>query len=373
MRKVGIVTFFSNYNYGSVLQAFALAQFLLQKGYCAEIIDYQTNINRFNRRIRAATLLNRAFVFLVHPKIWKLTLRSMKNANKAIEMLPSETIKQFDTFIKNVLKPYSGVYHHYSDFDAFICGSDQIWQVSAPGLNKVFFLRFTVPQKRIAYAVSLGSIAIPKYNEKQFKRYVNSFHAVSVRESTSKRLIEDICNQEVTHVLDPTLLIGRVFWNDLISKIDGRRNYVLCYFLDECKDSDYIVLLAKNRNLQVLWIETGLANPNGSEKISPSPIEFISLIKHADFVFTDSFHACCFSFLFEKSFYVIRRNYHGYPAQHIRIEELLTMTKMTDRQLNYCTEAEVLEPISQEKYKGANRVFSEYRDRSAQFLENSLK
>lgn len=373
MKKVGIVTFFSNYNYGSVLQAYALSQFLFQKGYDAEIIDYQNKKNLFNIKMRLSTIFSRLWVFLIHPNIWKLTLDSRKKAKNSIRKLSNETIIQYDIFLKDKLKPYKKFYHRESDFDFFICGSDQIWQIAAPGLNKVFFLRFTNPQKRIAYAVSLGSTVVPQYNAKQFKKYVNSFHAISVRENASKKMIKNICNQDVTHVIDPTLLVGREFWDNILSKTAFKQNYVLCYFLDECKNSGYIMDLAKKSNLEVLWVETGVTYPTGSRSIIPSPFEFVSLIKNADYIFTDSFHACCFSSLFEKNFYVIHRNYQGYPAQHVRIEELLSMIQMNDREFNSCIEIKELQPISKERYSDANVSICKLRNISSQFLINALE
>lgn len=124
-------------------------------------------------------------------------------------------------------KPYGKSYHKDNDFDAFICGSDQIWQVSMPGLNYAFFLRFASENKRIAYAVSLGSVSIPKFNRKKFVKVVSGFKAISVRERKSKEMIEEICLNSVTHVLDPTLLVGRDFWDYKSNKTRINDRYIL--------------------------------------------------------------------------------------------------------------------------------------------------
>ena len=373
MKRIGIVTFFSNCNYGSVLQAYALSQYLIQKGYDVEIIDYLNTNNLFNIKMKIRTISNRLGVLLTHPSMWRTALKSKSTAKRSVTTLPYETISNYKDFIENNLKPYRGKYHRNSDFDAFICGSDQIWQISAPGLNNIFFLRFTMPQKRIAYAASLGSITVPKYNAKRFEKYINGFSAISVRECASKQLIKDFCNQESAHVIDPTLLIGKAFWSSITTKYEKQDKYILCYFLDKCTGVENIINLAKSNDLHVFWIETGTEKPNGSKQISPSPFEFVSLMQNADYVFTDSFHACCFSSLFERSFYVVRRNYQGYPAQHIRIEELLTTLKLNERHIDTCLEVQQLEPISAERYNVADNKLSELRKVSVHFLESALK
>lgn len=373
MKRVGIVTFFSNCNYGSVLQAYALSQYLTEKGYNTEIIDYLTPNNRFNFKMRIRTILNRLGVLATHPNMLKIALKGKNKAKMSVATLPDDTVLGYKEFIEQYLKPYRGKYHRANDFDAFICGSDQIWQISAPGLSDIFFLRFTTQKKRIAYAASLGSITVPKYNARRFKKYTNEFSAISVRENASKQLIKEFCNQEATHVLDPTLLVGKSFWSNIVARHPKQGNYIFCYFLDKCTEADHIMNLAKSHNLQVLWVETGINAPEGSMRISPSPFEFVALIKNADYVFTDSFHACCFSSLFEKSFYVVRRNYQGYPAQHIRLEELLTHLDMKDRHVDSCLEVAQLEPISAERHEIANNNLSKRRDISQCFLDRALK
>ncbi len=372
MKRVGIVTFFKNCNYGSVLQAYALSQYLIGKGYDVEVIDYLNTDNRFNIKMRVRTILNRLSVLLTHPQTWHESFKGKKKAKQSVTTLPNDTILMYKNFIESKLKPYRGKYHRDSDFDAFICGSDQIWQISAPGLNEVFFLRFAPPQKRIAYAASLGSVTVPHYNARKFKKYIHDFSAISVRENASKQLLQETCNQESDHVLDPTLLVEKTFWINNATKHE-KCSYIICYFLDNCIGAEGIITLAKSNNLQVFWIETGSKNPEGTDRISPSPFEFISLIQNAEYIFTDSFHACCFSSIFEKSFYVVRRNYQGYPAQHIRIEELLTTLGMNDRHINSCLEINRLEHISAQRWESANEWLSKLRVASADFLENALQ
>ena len=360
MKRVGIITFFSNCNYGSVLQAYALLQYLEDKGYNTEIIDYLDSNNRFNLKMKIKTISNRLGVLLTHPNMLEATLKGKNKAMKSVTMLPNDTISMYKKFIEQYLNPFRGKYHRANDFDAFICGSDQIWQISAPGLSSIFFLRFTTQKKRIAYAASLGSVSVPQYNAKRFIKYINEFSSISVRENASKKLIKDFCNQEATHVLDPTLLVGKSFWNKKTINYEIRSDYILCYFLDKCTEADNIITLAQSTNLQVFWIETGIDSPNGAKKISPSPFEFVALIKNAKYIITDSFHACCFSALFEKSFYVVRRNYQGYPAQHIRIEELLTTLKMNERHIETCLALHQLEPIGKNAIKLQMKTYQNY-------------
>lgn len=373
MKKIGIVTFFSNYNYGSVLQAYALMQYLNNQGYDAKIIDYLSNENAYNKQVKFRTLSSRIITSIKAPSTWKTVLRGKRASVNSEKVIPKETAEMYEVFRRDWLKPYGKSYHKDNDFDAFICGSDQIWQVSMPGLNYAFFLRFASENKRIAYAVSLGSVSIPKFNRKKFVKVVSGFKAISVRERKSKEMIEEICLNSVTHVLDPTLLVGRDFWDYKSNKTRINDRYILCYFLDEIYGKNNIEFLAKCAGIKVLWIDTGAPIPQFATGIKLAPFEFVSSIKNAEYVFTDSFHGCCFASLFEKNFYVIKRKYKGYPAQHIRISEMLELIGMKDREVNSCEEIKCLETIEKERYFEANKKLEQMREISQKFLEDALK
>lgn len=219
----------------------------------------------------------------------------------------------------------------------------------------------------------MGSVSVPKYNARRLKKYLRGFSAISVREHTSQKLIKAFCGCESVHVLDPVLLVGREFWGQLACDPPQKDKYLFCYFLDNCTDAQNIIRLARANNLQVLWVQMGTDIPDGAEGVCPSPAEFVSLMQNAEYVFTDSFHACCFSALFEKSFYVIRRNYQGYPAQHIRIQELLSTLQMNERHLDSCAQLERLQPIAEERFRLAQSRFTERRTVSERFLEDALQ
>lgn len=371
MEKIGICTFYNNYNYGSYLQSFALLKKLESLGYDTFIIDFKDEGKKWNRRIKYMNNLVRIKCLLFHPKLIHDIL-NLKKISRNNEYFSKEQKLSFDSFKDNYLKFYSEDYTK-DDFRAFIAGSDQVWKLTLPGLHYVFFLRFTKKKKRISYAASLGTDRIPKYNRKLLKKYIEDFSSVSVRESNSVTLLSDLQKKTpIHHVLDPVLLVGKKFWENILPSIEYKE-YVLLYFLDSPYDIEKIKsIIRRYPHKEVLQINTGITISEipHTKIINPSPLEFVSLINHCNVMITDSFHGSAFSILFNKEFFTIKRSYKIFNSQNDRIISLLNLFQCPQRYIDQEFEVDNIKTIDYDKIREILKISQE---QSLSFLKKALK
>src|SRR5699024_9478535 len=109
-------------------------------------------------------------------------------------------------------------FHNESDkkellkYDFFITGSDQVWNpLNINNLNK-FFLTFTEPKKRIAYAPSISSDKLPEEYLADYKNWLEGMDSVSIREDTGAMIIKDLTGIDAPVLADPTLLLTKEEW-----------------------------------------------------------------------------------------------------------------------------------------------------------------
>lgn len=291
MKKIYIITFQKALNYGAALQAYALAKFLRSSDFEVEIIDYVPTY------------------FMLQ------TYRPAKGIKKSIEKF--KKILAFNAFSSKHLPLTKSIYFSsrsiskISDGDAFICGSDQIWNYRLTGgkFDKAFFLDF-VPAgaRRIAYAASAGSIRVHDHIS-EVKELTSKFHAIGAREETLASDLEDMVDKtRLTVVVDPSLLI-----KDYIDVYDQRRipatKYILSYVVGSgemlARYEQAVTELKKTTNIPVIHIGAKHINSADINILDISPGEWVSFIKNADFVITNSFHGTAFSINLEKQFIFI--------------------------------------------------------------------
>ena len=186
--KIGILTFHDAHNYGAVLQAYALKKYIQSLGHEAKIINYhhKTIPDGFPRE--------------GHEERWD-------KFNKFINEL-TDFEEEVCTSEEDLEK---------QDVDAWICGSDQIWNTEITrGFNKGFFLDFETKSKKISYAVSMGIPELPEEHEEHFKRSINKLDVISVREESLKEYAKKFTNKKIEKTLDPTLLLEASDYDNLL-------------------------------------------------------------------------------------------------------------------------------------------------------------
>lgn len=314
MKKIGIITIVKANNYGAELQSYALQQKLNMLGYDAEIIDYLFYKNPLFRKTQKAKPV---FKFSLKKQIKEfafIKLQNLKNIffrknvklrNKKFDLFHKENTRFSETFF-TIDKLYDTELH----YDVYISGSDQIWNPNLYSSLEPYFLTFAPKDaKKISYASSFGISCLPYQYIEKYKRWLEGYKAISVRENTGVKIIEQL-GLKSEWVLDPTLLLTKGEWTKIEKPVNVPDKYILIY---ELIDSPYLKHLAsdisKRYGHKVVKICKDAYKPkdkNDFINISDAgPAEFIYLFNHANFIITNSFHGSAFSINFNKSFYVI--------------------------------------------------------------------
>lgn len=299
MAKIGLITIYHVPNYGSVLQAFA-TQILLEKlGHECRIINYKyPNEYHFSKGRARQSLKNRIGRLLglkpQHRKANKLDLFKKRHFNFTKLYSHLNELKKED----------------WSEYDLFAVGSDQVWKSKYTLGDTTFLLSFVPADKRrISIASSFATNSIPEEIRETYRKELEKFSAISVRENNGIDIIKNGLglNREPVVVLDPTLLLSKDEWLQTIprSTFVKKKKYILLYMLTyafEPRPYIYEVLkhLQKQDDYDIIALEgyTPAEEAGGIEmtdKTDSSIPEFIDLFANADIVVTSSFHGTAFA------------------------------------------------------------------------------
>lgn len=373
MKKIGIITFHASHNCGSFMQSYAIQKYITNHlKYDSEIIDFSS---KGQQELYS----------------YKTNIKSIKQLVKKILLLPiNRQLKviynDYYTFINNNLNLSKNKYSETVDleniekeYDVFICGSDQIWNVKCPDFDDAYFLPSVNKKKKIAYAPSFGAMRLERYASdiSKYKKYLCGFDALSCREINGKKWIEELTNRNVELVLDPTLLLDSNEYDDLIDdseKVEG--DYIFYYSPKYDKAATKVVeKISKKYKLPVImwnakeWILRGMFFKGFKTPYHQNPGIYLNLIKNAKIVFTTSFHGAIFSTQYRKKFWVIKVG--GMKGDDDRVFTLLSQLDLIDRFLepdNY-NEEEIFKEVNYEDYE--NKLL-ELREKSVLFLKNNL-
>ena len=222
--------------------------------------------------------------------------------------------------------------------------------------------------KCFSYAASFGLYEIPNNLYNDYKNGIEHLNYISVREDRGKELVESITKRNDTEVLiDPTMLLERQEWETIIKKpkVEVPDNFILTYFLGRLcqKRKDEISRTSDSLNCKVINIMDIEDNFYDS-----SPQEFLYLIKNAKLICTDSFHACVFSILFDKSFIIFERDYKG-KNMNSRIDTLLSKFSIENRKYN---DKNITDKNINHNYSEAYKILEKEKKKSILFLKKAL-
>ena len=366
--KIHILTFQFAKNYGAILQAHALSSYIKNDLHeeC-EIIQYwpdrsEASWKMYSRVSDLRVLLRNIYVFfnLKYKKEYKEKNRIM---HKAIsELLPLTHIKYNKETI-HANPPLA---------DAYICGSDQVWNFVKCFDDPTYFFDFTKSMKnvkRIGYAPSIAD-PWPESRWDEFRGYLSNMDSISVREKNDVAVVEKLSEKPVTHVVDPVFLKTREYWDALSQDVDIKEPYIFCYFLGT---NDLAVnLVNKVKNLTGYKIVH--LNLNARDRFNSdynlraiSPQQFIGLIKNAAYICTNSFHCSAFSIIFRKNYFVAPKSF-----ANSRMESLQEMFGLNNRLFSQ----ERIEAITQDTlvvdYSKTEGKCAPYIKKSVQYLKQAL-
>lgn len=315
--KIGILTFWwSQDNYGQLLQCYALQKYLRDLGHYAFLIRYNYNSDLKKRRN-----FKRIFKIFNPKKLYNYLcglLKQRENHNYAI----TNTDRQFNKFREKYLFVSEKYYINYNDLkrtppdaDAYIVGSDQVWNWNyLDALHSTayhaYFLDFGNENiLRLSYAASWGASNLPTKIINPIANMLSNFNYVSVREITGKKLCKKCGIEDAEWVCDPTLLISaeqyrKIYKENQINTIN--KKYLLFYYLNNKCDFDIesVYNFANKKGLDVVFI-TGNGFYDEHEKFEATIPEWLYLVDNAEYVITNSFHCAVFSTIFYKRFGVI--------------------------------------------------------------------
>lgn len=330
MKSAGIITIHKINNYGSVLQAYALQEVCRRMGYSIEIIDY-TFPNIYHSTKAKELGIEEVPQQVAEPK-WikalfaKALLRQHKTIARFVTGRLNLSAKSFNS--PEELEKYCPVY------DIYITGSDQLWSPRYCKGDPSFMLHF-VPDnaKKISYAASIGTNAIPDNLIKQYKTLLGRYQSLSVRENSGREIVRKLTGKDVSVVLDPTLLLNRNEWASIIPKGIKRfkKKYILCYFLNYTFEAfPYVDNLARDIQSQTGYEIVRVARPPHHISIyktkycvGASPEEFLELIRGAEIVLTTSFHGTAFALNFGRPVFSVVQSHDSKDSRQANILRLL--------------------------------------------------
>lgn len=368
-KKIGILTlYYKNANYGAILQAYALQKALERMGYDAKQISYvlESGNIKFSKIKQKMFFLLVPYLFIKQP-IWSMhNWKLKKGIYKFAKLIPHTSV---------VTK--SNIKRLNNRFDVFICGSDQIW--NPIGWQPTFFLDFVSQENtKISYASSVARDILSKDEINFIKKYIQKFNAISVREEKSANLLrrEGIA---VEVMPDPTFLLEKNDWEGIVANRLIKEDYIFAYFLgSDIMYREAAIAYANIHKKKIVFIPFMQRNVFDWEKKHKEYMvenvgvtEFLSLIKYADAVITDSFHGTVFSIIFEKSFYNLERFMNDdVNSMNSRLETLFDGIQIGDRK-GYVLPEKIQEFTEQEIINIQNYQI-ERRKIGLSFLESAL-
>lgn len=366
--KIGILTFHAVYNYGAVLQAYALQKTLEDLGAEAEIIDLRrpeqnASTGMYSMRNGIKSMCKNVLLLPLHKKRKRRTI-------------------QFQTFLKQHLK-LSACYTKEDElngldeiYDCVISGSDQVWNTTKKlDFCKAYMLNFIQNKRcrKLGYAVSIGSAQMADLES--YKTDIAQFDFITMRETRGAEMIGQLIGEIPPVVIDPTLLVENSHYAELYDSVTGaeKNNYIFYYSLDgfdkKKRNFDILEQLSEKFHLKVKAVlpERPFSYKN-FEMITDAGLEdFLALIKNAAFVCTNSFHGTALSIALQKPFFVLET----YDGNDDRKLTLLKRLRCEDRMIGSLTEAQNILEYSMD-YITISEELRKYREESLALLKKMV-
>ncbi|MBR3232740.1 polysaccharide pyruvyl transferase family protein [Candidatus Saccharibacteria bacterium] len=247
--------------------------------------------------------------------------------------------------------------------DQIVVGSDQVWNPKYLK-NRKYLIDFLKKEIRISYAASMGVEILSDEQKESFAKALKHYKAISVREESAKKLLQPLTSKEVKVVLDPTLLLNKIKYAQLEKKpkdIKESEKYILCYILGNREHQEFINTFAQKNNYRIILFSDKTGSNYGVE-------EFLYLIHHAQLICTDSFHACVFSFIFERPFIAFKRTGEA-NYMYSRLQNLIDTFHLKNREFNG---KEITKENLEVDYSEAKKILKKEQEKSIKFLKNAL-
>ncbi|MCK9613963.1 MAG: polysaccharide pyruvyl transferase family protein [Candidatus Omnitrophica bacterium] len=382
--KIGILTTELYFNYGGILQAFALQTYLKKYGHEAWLI-----INNRSRQSLSFPTIARA----VAKSILGIKMPTAR-LNFEMEVICQNTA----CFVRKYINPVTSTVENAKamnwldiyNFDAYIVGSDQVWRKGFTKPNKPSFFEifksilWTRPMfldfvksnkvKRIAYAASFG-VDEWEYDFRMTKIIANllrKFNAVSVREDSGVRLCKEYLGVDAIHLIDPTMLLSASEYMELCRKENTAKSKgnMMVYLLDETR-GEIANVIAQKKKLILFSVNAKTKSPKAplEDRVYPPVTDWIRGFFDAEFIVTDSFHGCVFSIIFNKPFLAIGHEIGGMARFH----SLLKMFGLEDRLILGMDELTDDKLAAEINFDRVNQILKIKQQEASFFLQKALR
>ena len=367
--KIATLTFHASHNYGSVLQAYALSKQLKLMGNEVDILNLRPKAQKQMYALKkpSGDIIHKCFDVLLSRKRRK---RYDEFERFITSVLPT-TEEEFQT--SEQLKALQ------NNYDAFVCGSDQIWNPVCPDFEPAYYLRFlseSSKAKRISYAPSFGKHEFDEATTKQINAWAKDFDSISVRELKGKAVLNEIEPEKISVVCDPVVLLEKKYWDEMAAEPNIKEPYMLVYFLENNHGrKDFTDELSKTLGLKVVVLTEYLRDiiKPYKKNYDASPEEFVGLFKNASFVYTNSFHGTAFATIFNKPFITV-----------IAPDQERAVNNNDSRKIDYLTKIGLESRLVQNElpdkyslthidYSLANTRLFEFKKSSLTYLKEALK
>lgn len=361
MKNIANITFHAAYNFGANLQAYALQEYIkkLDKNISYNIINYRNNIQK--QMFDYKTMNSKGKILFIN-KLKKRQERFEKFINENLNI----TVQEYNTdkSLKNA----------DINYDYYISGSDQIWNLYAREFDWNYYLDFVKNGKKISYAASIGpnNRDISSEQKNKIKSLINQYNWISVREEGTFQFIKELTDKNIETNIDPTLLLEKKDWERLISGKIYDEPYILYYTLKPSVNrSLFLKKLGKKMKKKII-----VANPSIKydiiggfvKKYESGPIEFLNLVKNADLIISSSFHGTVFAIIFNKLFYSLN------GKKDLRIKTLLKNTKLENRAIDEEDNIdEIIKNADNINFNTVNNILKQQREKSRQYLIKALE
>lgn len=367
MKKINIITFQNAHNYGAMLQTYALQQKLSEKNDVT-IINYENSTIGDSYKV-IHILKENAKSFI--KSVIKSMLYFLKRKKRFYNF--RKFVKENLNLTKETFYSEIELKEKYPSADIYITGSDQVWNSKiTKGLQDSYTLNFGDEHtKRISYAASIGNSKISEEEKNIYKEKISKLDYISVREETAKKVLEEILEKPIEVVLDPTLLLKKEDWENKIANFKReKQKYILAYVVEP--DQEYVKIvneLSQKTGLKVIHFSfrnMKLKNILRNASIE-GPLEFINLIKNAEYIICTSFHATIFSIIFNKKFFVVPHRETG-----SRVTDLLRKMEISNRAIDSLDAFCKLNYNEEIDYEKINIIIESERNKSLKWLNNAI-
>lgn len=352
--RTGILTLPLHCNYGGILQAYALQEFLRKEGHEVIVLERQRNRTDEN-------LGSRLYQCLCKQVMHRNMQRYIHNHLHCTPPLRSE---------KELIQTASSL-------ETVIVGSDQVWRPDMiKGVETNYFLDFTPPAcRKIAYAASFGletwkaSLTLTS----RIRELLSQFQSISVREQEGVCLCKEIFGQEAIQVSDPTLLFDRSFYEQLLPATQSSSDDTLFYYLLGNKKAHQALVRSLSEKLGKRAYTVNAEREIHLGKFTfarfPTPDKWLEGFSRAGFVVTDSFHGIIFSLLFNKPFVALKNLSGGLSRITSLLERYGLRSRLMEREELLSASPDALLSLP---YDMVNLCIAEDRKFSSEFLRHAL-